>query len=210
MSRLRRFSHLEGKRPERSVGLPPENVFGEAPAPRPATPPQARDLVVERVSGAQEATLACASCGDVLVDGAACARCSAPADFLGGAPAPASSRADRFRNLAGNGSIPLGREVQQRTPENDIAATVPAWRGEALPPEIAADVRRKLGIPEHQEVQREDLLGWAQRQLEKPGTRNLLLLLGAGYFGRRLIGNLIGLVAGFMILVFFLVFRACA
>lgn len=194
MSRLRRFRHLEGKRPERSVGLPPENVFAEAPA-----------------APAPRATLACASCGDALADGATCARCSPPVerpgDFVGGTPAPAGSRADRFRNLAE--PAPLGREVQQRTAASEIAATVPAWRGEALPPEVAADVRRKLGIPEHQEVQREDLLGWAQRQLEKPGTRNLLLILGAGYFGRRLIGNLIGLVAGFMILVFFLAYSAC-
>ncbi len=210
MSPLRRFKHLEGQRPAREES---SQLGGNG-----------RFASMERA-----AALACALCGAALADETeACAACapSAPPRAVGGdgvlvrgeapfaadaEPARESARSARFSTLAGNGPIGLAREVPARTAETEIAATVPAWRGEALPEDVAADVRRQLGIPEQQPApQREDVLGWAQRQLESESNRKWLLYLGGAFFARRLIANVVGFLLAVVIGVVFLVARACS
>lgn len=179
--KLRRFRHLEGQRP----------------APEPASP-----LVVG--APCPDSAVTCARCGDPLPDpDAACARCAA---------APSGRHVDRFRLVAGADPLPLGREVAPRPPGSEIASTVPAWRGEALPPDVAAEVQQKLGLPDpaQQQPQREDLLAWAERQLQQERTRSALWWLGAIFFGRRIVANLVGLVAALAVLGFLLLWRACA
>src|SRR5690606_38036170 len=114
----RRFRHLEGARPRRDDA-------------------EARTRLGRFAAvGAPAAALACARCGDPLPDAdASCPRCATD-----DAPAPeASGRTERFRTLAGTGSIPLAREVAPRATGSEVASTVPAWRGEAFPDDVAAE-----------------------------------------------------------------------
>src|SRR5690606_13135784 len=99
VSRLRRFRHLGGARPRRDDA-------------------EARTRLGRFAAvGAPAAALACARCGDPLPDAdASCPRCATD-----DAPAPeASGRTERFRTLAGTGSIPLAREVAPRATGSEV------------------------------------------------------------------------------------------
>lgn len=213
MSLLRRFGHLEGQRP-------------------------ARDDARSAAAGAErfrtlevgQAPCACAMCGEPLADAdAACPVCSGPvgaAQAVGAdgsidrgpaplAPAPAAgASAARFEEM-GAAPIELAREIAPRTEADATASTVPAWRGEALPDDVAAEVRSKLGLPDPAvparppltDEQRRDPLGWADRAMRRGETDDVpawaLILFGR----RRHRGG--GLLPALLFLLAVFAWRAC-
>ncbi len=92
----------------------------------------------------------------------------------------------------------------------DAAATVPAWRGEALPPDVAEEVLRKVGPPGRvSEEQARDPLAWADRQLARERNdgleRWLQVLMWRPYRG----SFAVRMFPVALVLLFFFGYRAC-
>lgn len=199
MSRLRRFRHLEGERPGREDGV--------------RTRSQGR-FEAMRDRGGQ---LACALCGTMLASAQAdCPRCTGAA---GGGSRP---HGDRFRAVAGNGPLVLEGEEMTRPDEARIASTVPPWRGEAMPPDLAEELRGQLrpppaGSPQAGSPPPADPLAWADRVLHRQRSRSpwdwdrsspfesLTKILMAWHVA----GRVLGLIVGIGVVLFLLIYQAC-
>lgn len=194
MSFRSRFEHLEGRRPEREDPRPGptqnDRFAGLGEAPAVALPDDGGSVEVEELL-AQPGIRA-----DGTVDRPA-------------APAP-TGRTARFTGVTG-GTIPEepAAPLAAEPPPDRIASSVPAWRGEAMPPDVAAEIRRKLGLPEpdpNQPQRREDALGWADRMFEQERMERGLFW----FFAARRFGQYAVVVIALAVLLGSLLVRGCA
>lgn len=179
-----RFLHIEKRRPER-----------EEEPPRTG----GRDRFARL---AEREAVTCIQCGAVLPNPqAVCSRC-----------APEEPRRNgRFETIAA-GPPPPDAHLPNRSREETIAATVPAWRGEAFPEEVATEIRAKLGgatpASDPAGQRREEALAWADRQLRHMRD-DPWRILGAGILAHFAIRRVLELVVPLGVLVFLLLWKAC-